>query len=472
MLSSGELVFGRTKGDVVIDWDSSTSSRHFRIEKQSDRFFLHDLKSTNGTFVNGNPITSIQVHHGDTILAGSTLFRVQLISTTPPTSSTPPVHVANPSDAISREASIEFAKNFNPYAEVKAAPRPKPKPVEPEVPKIRLTTSPNVVVRQVRLRIVSEKENGTVYWLGPGQSLVFGRTAKADCCLAFDATLSSRHFSVTCHLDHCAIEDLESLAGTELNGRSITKDRLFDGDQVKAGLTLLAVEVDGADGPVVRTGADVIVAAPAGSPKTDRKVSEATRHQCASGLTRIRSKLADPEAILDVLDVVQQMPTLYLLIDFARISLPLPGPLDVDDCKLFRWVPSIAAKQTPLLMTCEELVDWKSYVEEAWGSDALVAIQSKLPKDELLSELQERLTEASHGPEAAQGIIGLCWPSVLQSLLENNLEGFVERFFESANLVLTEVAGDTESWQTYSKEEPEKFLKTLKVKLIDSAPPA
>ena len=233
------------------------------------------------------------------------------------------------------------------------------------------------------------------------------------------------------------------------------------------------VEVEGADGPVVRTGADAVAAATAASTQpVITQASEATRFQCASGLTRIRCKLADPEAILGVLDVLQQMPTLYLLIDFARISLPLPGSLDVDECKLFRWVPSIAAKQTPLLMTCEELVDWKSYVDEAWGSDALVAIQSKLPKDELLSQLQERLTDASHGPEAAQGIIGFCWPSVLQSLLENNLDGFVERFFESAGLVLTEVAGDTESWQTYSKEEPAKFLKTLKVKLIDSAPPA
>jgi pSer/pThr/pTyr-binding forkhead associated (FHA) protein len=464
-LSSGELVFGRTKGDVVIDWDASTSSRHFKIEKQSERFFLHDLGSTNGTFVNGNTVTSVQLNHGDKVLAGSTLFAVHMLA---------PAPIASPRFVPAPESSIESSKDFDPYAEVKTAPREKLKPAEqkttdPGLNKTRLTGRPNTVLRQVRLRITSKEQQGTVYWLGPGQSLVFGRTAKSDCCLAFDATLSSRHFSITCHQDHCDIQDLESLAGTQLNGRSITKDRLFNGDQVKAGLTTLAVEVEGVDGPVVRTGADA-AAMPASPTPVSPSEIEATRSQCASGLTRIRGKLATPEIVLTILDVLQQSPSLYLLIDFARLSLPVPEAIDLDACKLFRWIPAVAAAQTPLLMTCDELPDWKAYIEEAWGSDAFVGIHSKLPKKELLEKLRERLTESSRGPATAQGIIGFCWPSVLESLLENDLHGFVERFFTSATLVLTEVAGDTENWQTYSPVEPTKLLKALQVKLIDSRP--
>jgi pSer/pThr/pTyr-binding forkhead associated (FHA) protein len=456
-LSSGELVFGRTQGDVVTSWDRSTSSRHFKIEKNVDRFVLNDLGSTNGTFVNGKAVNTCQLNDADRIQIGDTFFSVQILNS------------AATERPFNSEESSAF---FDPYANVVTAPKRK-KVVETQPPAEACATDGNAEIRQVRLRIMSSTEQGTLYWLGPGQTLVFGRTAKSDCCLAFDATLSSRHFSVTCSSDRCELADLGSSAGTFLNGRHASKDRLFNGDQVKAGLTVFTVEVEGANGPIVRTGEAAIAATAAANamPVVTLEVSEVNRFRCASGLIRIRGKLADPEAIIGIFDVLQQTPTLYFLIDFSRIGLPLPAAIDVQACMLFPWVPAVAASQTPLLVKCEELPEWKAYVEEAWGSDALVGIQSVLSKDELLNQLQERLTESSHGPAAAQGIIGFCWPSVLESLLENNLHGFVERFFESATLVLTEVAGDAESWQTYSNEEPSKFLKALQVKLVDTPAP-
>lgn len=450
MLSTGELVFGRAKSaDVLLDWDLSTSSKHFKIEKNGEHFVLHDLGSTNGTFVNGMSVTSSQLNHLDKILAGSTLFEV---------------NVAGLSDSSTGSNS-----NFDPFSMVKAAPKKRaPIPDSELLEKPRGTVSPDVILRQVRLRIASSHEKGTVYWLGPGQTLVFGRTDKSDCCLAFDRNLSSRHFSVTCHLGHCEIEDLESRTGSVLNDRNITKERLFNGDRLRVGSTEFLIEVEGVDGPVVRSGVYVQVAAP---PSAAVQKFEATKSKCASGLTRIRGKLPDPEAVISIFEALQQQSTLYVLIDFARISLPLPEGIEIDSCILFKWLPPVAASKTPLLFALDELPDWKAYVEEAWGSDAMIAIQSQLPKDELLSNLQQRLTESSHGPEAAQGIVGFCWPSVLESLLENNQHGFVERFFDGLSLVFFEVPGDAESWQVFGMEESIKFSTSIALRVSEAEPP-
>ncbi len=453
VFSTGELIFGRANSvDVVIDWDRSTSSKHFKIESNAGKFVLHDLGSTNGTFVNGTPVTSSQLNHGDKILAGSTIFVVHI------------PELSEAADSSSSSSSI-----FDPYAVVTARPK-KAKSREAMKPteKLRRTVSPDVFLHQVRLRIVSEKGKDTIYWIGPGQSLVFGRTDKADCCLDYDPNLSSLHFSVTCYIDHCEIEDLQSRSGTRLNGGNITKARVFNGDELLAGSTKFVIEVEGIDGPVVRSEADALVAPASASPASYKL--EAIKSKRASGLVRIRGKLPDPEAVNSIFGALQQHPTFYVIIDFARISLPLPTGIDVDACKLFAWLPAIAAKKTPLLLELSEIPEWKAYVQEAWGSDALVGIQSPLSKQELLVQLYERMTDSSHGPEAARGIVGFCWPSVLESLLDNNQSGFVEKFIACASLIVTEVPGDPESWQSYSNEIPEKFLKTLQVSPVEIDP--
>lgn len=54
------------------------STRHFRIEGRLDCALLTDLGSSNGTYVNGQPITESLVGQGDQILAGETLFSVAI----------------------------------------------------------------------------------------------------------------------------------------------------------------------------------------------------------------------------------------------------------------------------------------------------------------------------------------------------------------------------------------------------------
>jgi pSer/pThr/pTyr-binding forkhead associated (FHA) protein len=59
--------------DIVID-DALLSRRHFLIHRAGAAFLINDLRSSNGTFVDGKPAKETCLHHHDCILAGRSLF--------------------------------------------------------------------------------------------------------------------------------------------------------------------------------------------------------------------------------------------------------------------------------------------------------------------------------------------------------------------------------------------------------------
>jgi len=59
--------------DIVLS-DNSVSRRHAQIEKIGGRFWLTDLNSTNGTYVNGLPVDKIELTTGDVITVGNTVL--------------------------------------------------------------------------------------------------------------------------------------------------------------------------------------------------------------------------------------------------------------------------------------------------------------------------------------------------------------------------------------------------------------
>ena len=70
-LPSARTVFGRTEADVDLG-DPAVSGRHFQVEAAGREFFIRDLGSRNGTFVNGRRIRYAELLPGDEVLAGST----------------------------------------------------------------------------------------------------------------------------------------------------------------------------------------------------------------------------------------------------------------------------------------------------------------------------------------------------------------------------------------------------------------
>ena len=73
-LTSGAVLGRGKEADIILE-DTFSSSRHARLIPQGDAIVLEDLGSTNGTYLNGEPLTGPQpLHDGDRIRIGDSEF--------------------------------------------------------------------------------------------------------------------------------------------------------------------------------------------------------------------------------------------------------------------------------------------------------------------------------------------------------------------------------------------------------------
>jgi len=79
-LNPGQVVrIGRTdKSDFAFADDSHMSSAHFSVDCGAGGCRLGDLRSRNGTLVNGQKVDAATLKNGDTIVAGETVFLVRI----------------------------------------------------------------------------------------------------------------------------------------------------------------------------------------------------------------------------------------------------------------------------------------------------------------------------------------------------------------------------------------------------------
>ena len=70
-ITASEISFGRDKNQVDCFLAHGTISRqHFKIYTNDHKYFLKDLNSSNGTFLNGFKIVQSRLNHGDIIKVG------------------------------------------------------------------------------------------------------------------------------------------------------------------------------------------------------------------------------------------------------------------------------------------------------------------------------------------------------------------------------------------------------------------
>ena len=69
-------IIGRGKKCSIVIGDKYLSQQNTRIFKMSGKFYLEDLGSTNGTYLNGNPLgnKAVELLDGDKISLGRTNF--------------------------------------------------------------------------------------------------------------------------------------------------------------------------------------------------------------------------------------------------------------------------------------------------------------------------------------------------------------------------------------------------------------
>src|SRR3954469_5893028 len=73
-----EVTIGRAQGNDIVLPKGNVSKRHARIVLKDGKFIIVDLKSTNGTYVNGRKITSpLVVKDSDKIYIGDFIVGVE-----------------------------------------------------------------------------------------------------------------------------------------------------------------------------------------------------------------------------------------------------------------------------------------------------------------------------------------------------------------------------------------------------------
>jgi serine/threonine-protein kinase len=105
---SGASVGRQASSDLVIDWDAEVSRQHARLERGPDGWVVVDHGSSNGTFVNEEPVADRRaLRDGDAVRFGSTTmtFRAQAPEP-PPAKERAPERPAPPPGALSPGTSI------------------------------------------------------------------------------------------------------------------------------------------------------------------------------------------------------------------------------------------------------------------------------------------------------------------------------------------------------------------------------
>lgn len=77
-LQKPQLIIGRESGDIILNFDSSISHTHARLDRGRDgHYYVMDLQSTNGVFLNGHRLLANQSYplkRGDQLRVGQVLF--------------------------------------------------------------------------------------------------------------------------------------------------------------------------------------------------------------------------------------------------------------------------------------------------------------------------------------------------------------------------------------------------------------
>jgi hypothetical protein len=73
---SHELSIGRSSGCDVVLTHLSVSRRHARLIPRDGIWVLHDLSSTNGSYLNGHRVSRCQLRPGDRLVLGAAVLRV------------------------------------------------------------------------------------------------------------------------------------------------------------------------------------------------------------------------------------------------------------------------------------------------------------------------------------------------------------------------------------------------------------
>jgi pSer/pThr/pTyr-binding forkhead associated (FHA) protein len=211
-LREDKLVVGRKGSDLVIE-DKSISRHHCELSRRPDGWWIKDLGSTNGTFVNGGKIDEQKLNHLDEIRVGRTAILYAA------TEAVAEISLADREDEDSQSMDV---------TKIEAADKEPDRSLPPG--------------REFILEYMTGKKKGRSLKLQKSR-VTLGRADAADIPLEGDG-VSRKHAMIEVHSrDQIYISDLASQNGTWLNGLRIRTTRLLLGDTIRMGSCVMKFTV-------------------------------------------------------------------------------------------------------------------------------------------------------------------------------------------------------------------------------------
>jgi len=204
-LAKAELTIGRNPAnDIVID-NVGVSRRHAVIKWSGDRATVEDLGSANGTFVNGQKITSHELKDGDVIL----VLKHRLVLRVPKEAAALKAELG--ADAGQKTMFIDPA-----FIAQAAAGKPAGRP-EAATPRLR----PCLILPDRKKMALEAKE------------ITLG--SSADCTIQFAGMFVAKlHARIVPEKEgQFKIIHVAGLAGTRVNGEKVTERVLKHGDEIE-----------------------------------------------------------------------------------------------------------------------------------------------------------------------------------------------------------------------------------------------
>jgi ABC transport system ATP-binding/permease protein len=238
-LREGRTVMGRQVGDITIA-DKEVSSIHAIVSFERGAWYVMDLGSTNGVWVNEQLRPEAELAHGTEIRFGQTrvLFCTDEegelpAAPTPGPEETPP----QPLDAGTLgAAAFQTTEMFNPR-ELAQQPMVRDE-IQFSGALQEDNAKPGLAPFEIVLEVVEGADRGLVYRFN-SETILLGRL-NTDLVVR-DSDVSRRHAIIEVFEDDLVyIRDLGSTNGTFVNGQRISTVKMNNGDKMKLGRCIIS----------------------------------------------------------------------------------------------------------------------------------------------------------------------------------------------------------------------------------------
>ena len=292
----------------------------------------------------------------------------------------------------------------------------------------------------------------------PGGSVTIGRLPECDLADPGDAHLSRQHCRIDYRAPDCILHNLSS-NGTLVNGQPADGVRLRDGDRIECSHLVLQVTFTREEPPTQRV-------ASAEVPTRRQPAGAYAVEDCRSGLVRYTGQQEHPDPV-QMLELISGSRPAYAIVDFRKAGLSAPEQVPASSY-LFHWISEEVIRElSPAVLAASDVEHFPQLVRQGWGKDGIICLFSSADRAQLVKHLRDA---TGYDPDnAAGGMLGYCWPAVLDQLLQHQQPDAARKLLQGIDAVLLETAEAPGRWRLYADASFEEVLRTAGMVRVEEA---